>query len=568
MIPLGVNTLMKNSQSNTQLRVWFYALWLIISLLQANFTELLADEAYYWKYAQTLSWGYFDHPPVIAAIIKPGYALFHNELGVRLITVLMSTAFLFVLELLVQPQQLKRYYLTVASIGVFHFLGFLALPDMPLMFFSITFLWLYKKYLEHDNIVTALLLGVNATLLLLSKYHGLLVIGFVLLSNLQLLRRGSFWMIVAVSGVLFIPHIKWQFDNGLPSVKYHLSERSSGEYKIEYTLNYILSSILIFAPLAGIVLAWQSFKVKSTDKFERSLKWIFVGVLSFFLVMTYKGRAEANWVAITIIPAFILGYRHSENKQWFPRLARVSAVISLPLIFIIRLYLITDFAPNVKALAYARETLHNTKSWANELQKRAQDRPVVFMNKYQYAAWYEFYTGKPSISLNNRMGRKNQYNIWTDEYNMQGKEVMIVPNFVSPGIDSIYTGKGIFQFRYVHHFASSSHYNVKCSTKKITATANSDTSIKFSISSRYPDMKFEVSADLAPELHALIFKGDKLYSDNNLNIIVSDKNATGDTLSAKIKLPAEAGSYILYLDVASGWLPASINSEGIKLKIN
>src|SRR5690606_12964394 len=133
-----------------------------------------------------------------------------------------------------------------------------------------------------------------------------------------------------------------------------------------------------------------SFKVKTSDKLERSLKWILVGVLSFFLVMTYKGRAEANWVAIAIIPAFVLGYRHAENKQWFPKLIRASALISLPLIFIVRLYLITDFAPNLNVLAYARETLHNTRTWAEQLQEKAGERPVVFMNKYQYAAWYEF----------------------------------------------------------------------------------------------------------------------------------------------------------------------------------
>ena len=38
----------------------------ILNLLQAGFTTLNNDEAYYWMYSKFLAWGYFDHPPMIA----------------------------------------------------------------------------------------------------------------------------------------------------------------------------------------------------------------------------------------------------------------------------------------------------------------------------------------------------------------------------------------------------------------------------------------------------------------------------------------------------------------------
>ena len=65
-----------------------YAFWLVIltivNLLQACYTELLDDEAYYWMYSRHLAWGYFDHPPMIAVMIKTGYFFFRNELGVSI----------------------------------------------------------------------------------------------------------------------------------------------------------------------------------------------------------------------------------------------------------------------------------------------------------------------------------------------------------------------------------------------------------------------------------------------------------------------------------------------------
>src|SRR5690606_38884044 len=122
-------------------------------------------------------------------------------------------------------------------------LGFLALPDMPLLFFSTAFLYLYKKYTDADGWLVSILLAATTTLLLLSKYHGILLIGFTVLSNPALLKRKTFWLIALLSMNLFIPHIQWQVANDFPSIKYHLYERSAEEYRIEFTLNYLLSAL-------------------------------------------------------------------------------------------------------------------------------------------------------------------------------------------------------------------------------------------------------------------------------------------------------------------------------------
>ena len=59
----------------------FYFSWLMLNLIQSSFTGLLDDEAYYWVYSRFLDWGYFDHPPMVALMIKAGYALFPNPHG-------------------------------------------------------------------------------------------------------------------------------------------------------------------------------------------------------------------------------------------------------------------------------------------------------------------------------------------------------------------------------------------------------------------------------------------------------------------------------------------------------
>ena len=82
-------------------RTVFYSVWLLLHFVQAFNTELFDDEAYYWVYSRFLAWGYFDHPPMIAILIKAGYAIFHNELGVRLFSIILTTSSLFITERLI-----------------------------------------------------------------------------------------------------------------------------------------------------------------------------------------------------------------------------------------------------------------------------------------------------------------------------------------------------------------------------------------------------------------------------------------------------------------------------------
>jgi hypothetical protein len=55
-----------------QLLKYRFHLWFIVAILQAAFTDIFHDEAYYWLWSKHLAWGYFDHPPMIAWIIRIG----------------------------------------------------------------------------------------------------------------------------------------------------------------------------------------------------------------------------------------------------------------------------------------------------------------------------------------------------------------------------------------------------------------------------------------------------------------------------------------------------------------
>src|SRR3954462_14456399 len=64
---------------------------LLLRLVAAAYTPLTFDEAYYWMWSKALAGGYYDHPPMVAAVIRLGTLIAGDtELGVRLVSVLLA----------------------------------------------------------------------------------------------------------------------------------------------------------------------------------------------------------------------------------------------------------------------------------------------------------------------------------------------------------------------------------------------------------------------------------------------------------------------------------------------
>src|SRR5262245_50083426 len=218
-------------------RLLFYLTWLILAIVQSRYTELLDDEAYYWVYSKFLDWGYFDHPPMGALLIKMGYSVFQNELGVRLLFLLLNVLSLLLVERLIEKKGSVVFYVIALSLALLQLTGFVAVPDTPLIFFTALFFLCYKRFLQQTSISNTFLLGVVVAALLYSKYHAVLIVFFVLISNLKLFRYYQTYLAGLVALVFFIPHLLWQYQHDWISFRYHLFESNVNSYKFSFTLD-------------------------------------------------------------------------------------------------------------------------------------------------------------------------------------------------------------------------------------------------------------------------------------------------------------------------------------------
>lgn len=560
---------MSADSSNKIKRICFYSLWLLVSILQACYTELLEDEAYYWVFAQNLDWGYYENSPMVAAMIKAGYAIFPNDFGVRFFSIMMITAYIYLLELLIKPKNVLYYYFTITSIAVVHILGILSVPDTPLLFFGICFYHMYKRYLQNDNALSVILLALNIALLLFSKYHGILVVAFTVASNPALFKKKSFWATALLAAVFFSPHIWWQYSHDFPTIKFNLAERFNlmGGYTIMHAVYFFAAIPLVYAPVTGLVMLFQSIKRKPQDKMERAFKFIVIGVFTFFFLMTFRGHSEGNWTLSALAPAVYLGYKEGIEKRWYKKFIQFAFGITIVLVLCLRVYMVKDvFGID----AHSEKDIHNWKDWALQIKEQADGRPVVFMNTYQQASMYRYYAQEEAITLSNRCGKRTQYDLWDYENQLQGKDVMVIPNYEVNRFDTFKTVKGSYNYTYADNFRTTTALVVKTEVEEITATPQEHLSVpcKFSDDGMH-EYDLEASPSYPAVVHALYFKKGVLVKDESIEFYIkNDMIDNNKTYELKTFAPQEKGEYVLFLDVASGWLPPGINvTHGIKLTV-
>ncbi|MFK7809721.1 MAG: ArnT family glycosyltransferase [Saprospiraceae bacterium] len=397
---------------------------LLLNLLQSGLSELAHDEAYYWVYSQSVEWGYFDHPPAIAWLVGLGYMLLENELGVRLFVVLANLLTIYLMYRITNPKEIKLFFLLLLSCVITH-VGFLAVPDIPLLFSVALFFFFYKKYLVSYDFKNALILGIVIALMGYSKYHGIVVLVSVLLSNLSLLRRKTFYLAVLAGAVLYTPHLYWQYINDFPTFRFHLFDRSAEAYSFAFLGEYILGQLLIFGPLVGFLLFWTLYRFKEENQFERSLKFTCYGIFSFFLLSSLKGRVEPNWTAMAMVPLIYIGYHYIVGKDnlvsWTYRLA----IPSLVLILSFRCILIVEILP--KRIFPLASEFHGGQKWAKELDELTEHKPALFINSYQRASKYSFYGKNKGFAINNVGYAGSQFDLLIDDQEqLQGEKVAVV----------------------------------------------------------------------------------------------------------------------------------------------
>jgi hypothetical protein len=565
-----------NKAANQEKLIWFFLLgWTLLNALQAGNIGLHSDEAYYWLYSRLLDWGYYDHPPMVAIFIRIGYALFKNEFGLRLVTVISSTIAIRLLWLTLRDYKVdaRQFILVVGGTFIFHIYGFITTPDAPLFFFTVLFYYLYQQYLKTDKWLLAILIALTIACLLYSKYHAVLLIAFTVAANIKLLKRKSFWLIPILATILFIPHIYWQVSHGYPSVNYHLFERSSEVYNFAHTYQFIPGQLLMAGPLIGWIVFYYAFKVRVKDAFIRTLLVNAIGTLIFFLINTLKGNVQPHWTLIAFAPismlALIYFTQGFKPPVWFGKLAMANIV----LIVLLRLALIV----HIPAIIHLRpfKSFFGYREWAKQIKQRAGDSYVVFESGFQDPSKYNFYTQSlKGFAYDTRYYRRTQFDIWPLENNLQHQRTLLIlgEDSKGPTNDFMQTTHGSFYTTWVNDTRTYQRINIESDKYKVAANPGQTIVFNLIIKNPYP---FPINFDNTGQTHKALMGACFIQDDNLSDAVRAPESFNKIKLQSSesipytfaVKAPSQKGKYDLIFSIRTTPFQGGRNSRIINFTV-
>jgi hypothetical protein len=566
-----------NAISKKNMLAFFISVFFLLNVLQASFTGLHADEAYYWVYSQFLDWGYFDHPPMVALFIKFGESFFHHPLALRLMTIFSSSLTSFMLWQIVKKYQVNiwHFIVLISAVLIFHVYAFITTPDVPLLLFSVLFLYVYQLYLKEDKLKWALFLGVISAALMLSKYHGILLIIFTLVSNLKLFTRKSFYLTIVLGISLCLPHLYWQYLNDYPSFYYHLIDRSVKPYLLNDTFMYLLGQPLMMGPLVGWLFFYYGFKLKTAnDKFLIALKFVSWGVLIFFFISTFKGSVQAQWPLIEFIALFILACVYSQQKPTHLFKFKWLFAINLFLILFARLA-ITGIITPLNKIAFVSK-FQNYELWAKEIQTIAKENNVIFLDAFQEPSFYNYYTHSlKGVAYNSINYRQTQYDLWPLEDSLQNHKAMLLKSGESTLKEAkeFNTVKGIHNYEWINR----AQFYPKIKFVPINLIkdwrANEERLITFKLINPYPKaidfssnkQQTNCTFQYVYHLNGSLFKIEPFSKSASDLKIEAQQNKI---IQLKIKAPAVKGKYKLFISIKTNPFSGTRNSKMIDINVN
>lgn len=418
---------------------------LVLRLFFLGHHDLLAEEAYYWNYSTHLDFGYLDHPPLIAALIKISTTLLGlNEFAVRFPTLVcwgLTAYFIYRWSELIQIG-CGQFSVLLLSILPFFFIDSCVItPDMPMLAaWAAGLYFLYRALCLHEARAWYAV-GISLGLGLLAKYAIALLImaaGLFLLSHREQrvwLRRKEPYLAALIMLAIFSPVIYWNAIHNWISFSFQSTQRIRGAYF--FSLHELLGLLVLFLTPLGILglvkLCKRSetrFLPQRTVAFLQMHTW--VPLLVYAIFSCFRGT-KFNWIGpglLAIVPwlAFLMYQNTTVLQKW---------IRTAP-------FLIGAYTLILVCISYGKPTFLNkllfTKmvAWEQLTQdvyqvaakiSTPQTRPVLLpLDKYGIASELNFYQTKqwrahPNLKPFSVFSQGLMYRFWNTE-NLHGQTII------------------------------------------------------------------------------------------------------------------------------------------------
>jgi 4-amino-4-deoxy-L-arabinose transferase-like glycosyltransferase len=398
-----------------------------LRLVLAATLPLAADEAYYWLWSKHLAGGYYDHPPMVALVVRAGTLLAGDTaFGVRFISVLLALPMTWAVYRAGEILYDREVAATAAiflNLTLLVAIGTLIVtPDAPSMIASAFVLLFLVKVLETGDGAWWLAVGAAVGVALLSKYTALFF-GLSILLWLALVPSLRRWLLTPwpylgglVALVVFSPVLAWNAEHHWVSLIKQLGRARGDEFTLRYVIEVIPVQIGLATPPIFVLGAAGLIAMASGQGGSRPAR-VLLGTMVWplFVYFHWHGlhaRVEGNWLG-PVYPAFAIVAAAAVHAIPWRGIMRPTVDISHRLALPVGVLL---FALAGLQAAFGLFPLHRDPTarllavgWRElatdiEATRVRLGARCLIVSNYGLASWLSFYLpGTPVVQFNERM---------------------------------------------------------------------------------------------------------------------------------------------------------------------
>ncbi len=396
--------------------------------------ELCPDEAYYWTWSERLDFGYYDHGPLVAWLVRLGTALFgKSELGVRvgaLLCSLVTAACLYqATKMLTSSRTAFWTTLLCALTPLFSAGAVIHTPDAALAAACSGTMLLCLHALRSGSARAWAGCGACLGLALLAKLTALtLAAGLALFSltcpagRRHLLRPGPV-LALLVATLVVAPHLWWNAQHAGGSFAFQLEHALSGGGGPLQALAFlggqagVVSPLLWLAAAAFLAVGWRA--VVRHGRCEAYLMWCLgAPLLLACFGLSFFSRVEANWPAVAYLPLAGASAWAWTGGAFYPRKRKLlvwsAGLLAAVMALLVHLQALTAWLP-LKPHDDASRRLRGWRELARTAESRAHDFSAELAGEgYALVSELRFYTGRNIFYLP-AAGRRSQFDVWPRE---------------------------------------------------------------------------------------------------------------------------------------------------------
>jgi hypothetical protein len=235
-------------------------LLLLIKVFLASVLDLYSDEVFYWQASANPAIAYSDLPFMTALLIGLGSAIEpSNTLAARSLFILLGSCLPLLVFWIAKPITGYKYAIESATLSLClplaGFLGLLAVPDVPLVFFGLLSIGFFERALRDNQLSHWLFAGAFVAMGLSTHYRFFLypagAILFLLFFSGERKQWSNprLWLCITIASLGLIPILWFNLSNALSSASFYFVDRHPWEFQASGLLHMFKQAGLVTPPL-------------------------------------------------------------------------------------------------------------------------------------------------------------------------------------------------------------------------------------------------------------------------------------------------------------------------------